>query len=89
MNPIIKRAGHKETFDERKLYASIYAAALVNHRHEETAELIAALAIKTIKQWMKKKKEITSEQLAKETVRTLKRIDREVAYLYETHRDIA
>ncbi|HLD12406.1 MAG TPA: ATP cone domain-containing protein [Candidatus Nanoarchaeia archaeon] len=88
MTHLIKRKGHHERFDERKLYASIYAAAMANHRHKKTAEELADIATKKIKKWVDSKKHISSEELFKETIKILKTIDKEVAFLYETHRDI-
>jgi len=38
---IVKRRGHKEEYDERKVYASAYAACLNVHLGEIEAEEIA------------------------------------------------
>lgn len=42
MNKIIKRKGYDESYDERKVYGSIYAAMLAAHQPSQTAELVAS-----------------------------------------------
>ena len=39
--PIVKRHGTKEGYDDRKVYASVYSAALNCHYGEKKAETIA------------------------------------------------
>jgi len=51
MTHIVKRKGHKQEFDERKLYASVYAACLSAHVDKEEVEATANLVCREIKKW--------------------------------------
>ncbi len=52
---VVKRHGRKERFDERKLYASIYSAALVAGYGELKAEKFADSVCNIIKKRYSKK----------------------------------
>lgn len=85
---LIKRHGHSETFDERKIYASIYAACLATRIVEEKAETIADKVCKNLIKWLGKKKDITSKEVFDETSNLLEKYDSRAAFMYKTHRDI-
>lgn len=85
---IIKRHGKKEKFDERKLYGSVYAAVLNAERSEKKAEMIAEGVCRMIKKKIGMKA-ITSENIKKEVIKLLKKYDKDVAFLYETHLDLS
>ena len=85
---VVKRHGKKEKFDERKLYASIYSAALVAGYGEQKAERLADSICNTIKKRYSKKT-ITSTELKKQTIKELKKKDKDIAFLYETHLDLS
>ncbi len=89
MTHIIKRRGHKEEFDERKLYASIYAACLSSHVKHEEAESIANLVCREIKKWLTNKEEVTSDEIFKQAGAELKHLNKEASFMYLTHRDIS
>ena len=86
---IVKRKGHKERFDDKKVYASCFAACLNVHMEKHKAEKCADKATKDVKKWISKKKETTSDKIFKEVVKALKRYDRNAAFMYETHRDLS
>lgn len=89
MKHIVKRKGHEEYFDERKVYASCYAACLGTRMKHTQAESMCERVCKDMNLWVAKKEEITSTQIFQQMVKTIKRYNKEVAYLYETHRDLA
>ena len=89
MQHIVKREGHKEKFDERKIYASCYSACLSSHIKHNEAEKICEKVCSDIKKWVKTKKEITSNQIFKETGKIIGRYNRDAAFMYKTHRDIS
>jgi transcriptional regulator NrdR family protein len=80
---IVKRKSHKENFDERKLYASIYSACASAHQKKEQCEKIADKISKKIIKLIKNKKEISSAELRKQIEKELKKIDEELAFFYE------
>ncbi len=86
---VVKRAGHREEFDERKAYASCYAACISANIAKKDAEKICDKVLNAIKRHLRTHKEVGSSELFNLLVRELRKHNPEVAYLFETHRDIA
>jgi len=86
---IVKRRGHKEEYDERKVYASVYAACLSAHVHHQNAEKIAAVVCSPITKWVKKKGRVNCDEIFKRVIIGLAKKNKEAAFMYETHRDIS
>ena len=84
---IVKRRGQRERYDERKVYASIYAAALNCHYTEQKSEKIAKDITKKIKSWIKTKKDITSEEIRDQILKHIK--DKNVKLMYTHHLDLS
>lgn len=89
MTHIVKRRGHKQKFNEKKLYASIYAACLSSHVHSEEAAATANLVVREVKKWLDGKKEITSDQIFSKAGEELGHLNKEASFMYKTHRDIS
>ncbi|OGY25060.1 MAG: hypothetical protein A2Z11_00350 [Candidatus Woykebacteria bacterium RBG_16_43_9] len=89
MTLIVKRKGHKEEFDARKVYASVYAACLNVHMHESEAELIGDKVSKEVGEVLKTKVEVTSNHILQLTTDTLRKYSSDAAFMYETHRDVS
>ena len=92
MITLIKRKRHFEAYDERKVYASCYAAALNCHYSEQEAEKIAKKAAvsvtKKIKACLKKnkKKVFTSRDIRNYVIKNFS--DPEVTFMYIHHLDL-
>lgn len=86
---IVKRRGHKQEFDEKKVYGSVYAACLSSHVQHEEAELIASKVAEEIKEWIKERQEVKSIQIFNEVGESLKRLNKNAAFMYTTHRDVS
>ena len=86
---IVKRRGHQEEFDERKVYASCYAACLNTQIEHIKAEKICEKVSKEVKTWEKKKKIVDSSDIFKKTITAMEKHDKNAAFMYETHRDIS
>jgi transcriptional regulator NrdR family protein len=86
---IVKRRGHEEEFDEKKVYASCYAACLSAHIEHMKSEKICDKVAKEIKAWARKKRAIDSTEIFKKTIATINKHDKNAAFMYKTHRDIA
>ena len=82
---VVKRKGHKEMFDEKKVYGSVYAACASAHYDEMRCEKIAEELTKKIKKFTKIKKEIQSTELRKKIENELKKRDEDLAFFYEQH----
>lgn len=89
MTHIVKRKGHKQKFDERKLYASVYAACLSAHCKEEEAEATANLVSREIAKWIANKEEVSSDQIFEKVGEELEHLNKDAAFMYTTHRDIS
>lgn len=86
---IVKRKGHKEPFDSRKIYASVYAAARNAHLSELESEKIAEATASALEKWIAKRALVSSQDIFEQTVRVLSELHPDVAFLYKTHRDLA
>ena len=86
---IVKRRGHKEPFDPRKIYAATYASCRNAHLSEMLAENIAETVQKRMESWIDDKNELTSEKIFHEIIAILKELHPDAAFLFETHRDIS
>lgn len=88
MKHVVKRKGHKEDFDDRKVYASVYAAALNSHYDEVSAENVAALIADHMEDWLHDRAEVKSSEIRKEIINTLNDIDEDVALMYDSILDV-
>lgn len=86
---IVKRTpDYTEPYDERKLYASVYAACLCIRTPAGEAELTAARICQEIAPWLADKTEVTSTDIRRKTGHLLKVYNPDAAYMYERHRII-
>lgn len=89
MTNIVKRRGHKEEYDERKVYASSYAACRNAHLPEKEAESIADKVTKDIENWIEDKDEVDSKQIFEEVTKSLAKYNEDASFMYETHLDVS
>lgn len=86
---IVKRGGHTEPYDRRKLYASIYSAALSVHEPVGVAELLAETVLQEFEDWMGKRHEFTSADIRRVSAEALEVHNADAAYIYRHHRNIS
>ena len=84
---VVKREGRKEAYDERKVYASVYSAALNCHYGEYKSENIAKGVLKKINAWIKKRKSVNSSEIRDKVIETLH--DGDVILMYKHHLDLS
>ncbi|OGY30313.1 MAG: hypothetical protein A3F35_01000 [Candidatus Woykebacteria bacterium RIFCSPHIGHO2_12_FULL_45_10] len=89
MTHVVKRARHKEEYDNRKVYASIYAACIAVSIHHREAELIANKVTEEINAWVSDKDELTSLGIFHVATEALERYNPDAAFIYKTHRDVS
>lgn len=89
MKHIIKRKGHKEPYDERKLYASIFASCMSLRIKEEQAELIANTVTSEVEEKIRDKEEIAAHDLFSYALSSLKKYNPDAAFLYKKHREVS
>lgn len=86
---IVKRTpNHTEPYDERKLYASVYAACLCVRTPPGEAELTAERICKDIAPWLATKPEVTSADIRRKAAHHLQVYNPDAAYMYLRHRII-
>ncbi len=86
MTHIVKRgAKHTEAYDERKLYASVYAACLSVRTPAGEAELTAGRVCKDVTPWLGTKVEITSADIRRKAMIPLTIYNPDAAYMYQQH----
>jgi len=84
---VVKRAGHEEPYDERKLYASVYAAVRASGAQIEAAETLAQKVVDDVTEsFLSKKKSVTSKDIHSETAKRLHALHGRAHYLYQHHR---
>lgn len=91
MTIIIKTTGIQQRYDSRKVYGSVYAACFVTGMNEERCAQIAAHISSTITTLLEKtynKKEVTSSYISRRVTFELKKMNKEAAFMYSTHRDL-
>ncbi len=88
MTHLVKRKGHIEEFDERKIYASVFASCMVLRMTDEESEVIADMVTHEVLDALKKEKDIQAHKIHEEVVKTLRKYNPDVAYMYDTHKDI-
>lgn len=88
MKHIVKRVGHLEAYDERKLYASIFSACQAVRETDGTAELIAERVVNDVNNWLEPKHEVTSNDIRTQASSALKAYSPNAAYIYAHHRII-
>lgn len=86
MQHIVKRKGHTESFDERKLYASVYGACQSVREPAGSAELIADKVVSDLKEWIAKKHEVTANDIRRQAASHLKAYNPDAAYMFLHHR---
>jgi transcriptional regulator NrdR family protein len=88
MKHIVKRKGHTEQYDNRKLYASIYSACLSVRAPEGEAELVAERVVGDIEKWLTKKVEVTAHDIRQNAASHLAIYNPDAAYIYKNHREL-
>ena len=86
MQHIVKRKGHTEPFDGKKLYASVYAAAQAVREPAGSAELIAERVLEDVTKWIDKKHEVTANDIRREAAKHLNTYNPDAAYIFLHHR---
>lgn len=89
MKHIVKRHGLEEHFDSKKVFTSSFRAAKNVHLTDKEAKQIADQVCQDINVWIGKKSEVNSGEIFKEVIKSLKKLNKDAAFMYETHRDIS
>jgi len=86
---VVKRKGHEEKFSEAKLRKTIFSACVAAHMEQQACMETSKKVVAEIKSWANKKKSVRSADIFRQAAISLKKRDKNAAYMYETHRDIS
>lgn len=86
---IVKRKGHSEIYDERKIFGSCFFACKNAHLSDNEAEAISENVAAKVTKWIKGRGVVSSNEIFRFMVNELKNHNEDVSFLYETHRDIS
>ncbi|MBI4018661.1 MAG: hypothetical protein HY364_00220 [Candidatus Aenigmarchaeota archaeon] len=86
---VVKRKGHEEKFSEAKLRGAVLGACGAAHMERKVSMEISKKVVAEIKAWADKKKAVSSDDIFRQTIKALKKHDKNASYMYETHRDIS
>jgi transcriptional regulator NrdR family protein len=86
---IVKRRGHTEIYDEKKVFGSAYFACRSTHIDELRSEEISGKVCDAVTKQVSKLKTISSHHIFNLIVKELKKYDEDASFMYETHRDIS
>lgn len=88
MKLIVKRAGHSQNYDERKLYASVFSALIAVKEPIGTAEVVAEKIVAEVNNWLAKKHEVTSNDIRRVASEHLHALNVEASHLYHKQRTL-
>jgi transcriptional regulator NrdR family protein len=84
---IVKRKGHSEEYDEKKVYAAVFAAALNCDYNDQQSERVANGVMLNVNAAVKKKKTgISAQDLRELIIQNIN--DKDVALMFKHHLDV-
>ena len=89
MKHIVKRAGHAEPYDEKKVYAAVFSACMALREPAASAELIADKVTNDVNEWIEKKHEVTANDIRNQASKHLENYSPDAAYLFKHHRIVS
>jgi len=85
---VVKRRGKKESFDEKKLYASVYSACKEVDMETQACEHLAGRISNEVKHSLHGRADVTSTEIFGLVIQKLAKSNEAAAFMYETHRDM-
>ena len=86
MQHIVKRKGHKEPYDQKKVYAAVFAACQSVREPAGSAELVAEKVMKQVTDWIQKKHEVTANDIRRQASKHLNAYNEDAAHMLLHHR---
>lgn len=86
MQHIVKRKGHTELYDEKKVYASVFAACQSLREPAGSSELVAEKVMQDVNGWIAKKHEVTSNDIRRQASKHLGAYHPDAAHMLAHHR---
>lgn len=86
MQHVVKRAGHTEPYDDKKIYATVFSVCQSLREPAASAELIADKVAADVSAWIKTKHEVTANDIRNQAAKHLQNYNPDAAYLLKHHR---
>lgn len=86
---VVKKSGGIEYFDGEKLELTVIRASLNAHLSDEEGREIARGVLDKVASWLEGKEETSSGEIFIKVIDILAEINRDVSFMYKTHRDIS
>ncbi len=83
---VVKRNGADESFDLKKIYASIYTSMLAARETTKTAEHVASEVSRAVQAWAQELGEITSHDIRVAAAKKLVEYNTNAHFLYVHHK---
>lgn len=77
-----RRQNRIEDYNHNRLYKNILTACLSSRRPDGQAEATASTVCKNVEDWIKKRPEITNNDIRRVATKHLKKMDPDAAYMY-------
>lgn len=83
---IVKRQGHTEPYDEKKVYASVFAACLSVREPVGSSELVADKVMNDVNSWIARKHEVTANDIRRQASKHLNAYNQDAGHMLLHHR---
>ena len=86
---VVKMNRTKETFNEKKLYASIYRSCLSAQLPKKNCQRIAKKIYSHVVKILRKQQCLLSEEVSATVTKAMAKHQKELAFMYKTHKDLS
>ena len=86
---VVKMNRTKETFNQKKLYTSIYSSCLSTQLPKKECQRIAKKIYGDVVKILRKKQCLLSEEVSATVTKAMAKHQKELAFMYKTHKDLS
>lgn len=86
---VVKKSRKKESFDKKKLYASIFNSCLSTQLPRKECERIAKKIFKDVEKILEKQTCLLSEEITGAVAKAMGKHPKELAFMYQTHKELS
>jgi transcriptional regulator NrdR family protein len=86
MQHIVKRKGHTEPYDQKKVYAAVFSACQSVREPAGSAELVADKVMHDVNSWIITKHEVTANDIRRQAAKHLEAYNQDAAHMLLHHR---
>lgn len=86
---VVKKSRKKESFNKKKLYASIYNSCLSTQLSRKECERIAKKIYQDVAKILEKQTCLLSEEITETVAKAMSKHRKELAFMYQTHKELS